>query len=162
MTRHVPLSRSFTLITLDSVSPDVICFLHDPFSTSNTLDAFNDPCFLDVLLFTPLYIGFPILGERPYKCPKTDCGKAFIQLSNLNQHLKVHSNARTEFTTNLVCPSCSRIFKTESSLYSHKCRPGQRSPSGSPPRETRGRPPKSAKSSHDNSFIPEQSKISLN
>lgn len=70
----------------------------------------------------PFLFLFFSTGERPYKCPKLDCGKAFIQLSNLNQHLKVHSNSRDDFTTNLVCNSCSKIFKSESSLLTHKCK----------------------------------------
>ena len=96
------------------------------------------PC-LFVLVCCCLYF----LGERPYKCPKLDCGKAFIQLSNLNQHLKVHSNSRDDFTTNLVCNSCSKIFKSESSLLTHKCK-GQNGGqvSGDPqyPTSSRGRP----------------------
>ena len=95
-------------------------------------------------------------GERPYKCPKSECGKAFIQLSNLNQHLKIHSSSRSDFTTNLVCTFCSKIFKTESGLLTHKCRSSSSSSSvenhvGSRAglafgrKETRGRPPKNPK-----------------
>lgn len=94
----------------------------------------------------PLYF---LTGERPYKCPKLDCGKAFIQLSNLNQHLKVHSNSRDDFTTNLVCNSCSKIFKSESSLLTHKCK-GHNSDQY-PATSSRGRPrnqPKNNNHSH--------------
>lgn len=31
-------------------------------------------------------------GERPYKCTELNCGRTFIQLSNLQQHQKTHSN----------------------------------------------------------------------
>lgn len=33
---------------------------------------------------------FILTGERPYKCHVSDCGRAFIQLSNLQQHLRNH------------------------------------------------------------------------
>lgn len=59
-----------------------------------------------------------------------DCGKSFIQLSNLNQHLKTHTSSRGSSSgdgnSNLVCTLCARIFKSESSLVTHKCK-GRRS-----------------------------------
>ena len=32
-------------------------------------------------------------GERPYKCSELNCGRSFIQLSNLQQHMKTHSSS---------------------------------------------------------------------
>ncbi|KOB78810.1 Uncharacterized protein OBRU01_01691 [Operophtera brumata] len=59
-------------------------------------------------------------GERPYKCHLPDCGRAFIQLSNLQQHLRNH-DAQVERAKNrpFHCNICGKGFATESSLRTH-------------------------------------------
>lgn len=61
-----------------------------------------------------------IPGERPYKCHLPDCGRAFIQLSNLQQHLRNH-DAQVERAKNrpFHCNICGKGFATESSLRTH-------------------------------------------
>lgn len=61
-----------------------------------------------------------IQGERPYKCHLPDCGRAFIQLSNLQQHLRNH-DAQVERAKNrpFHCNICGKGFATESSLRTH-------------------------------------------
>lgn len=61
-----------------------------------------------------------ISGERPYKCHLQDCGRAFIQLSNLQQHLRNH-DAQVERAKNrpFHCNICGKGFATESSLRTH-------------------------------------------
>lgn len=65
-------------------------------------------------------ISFLITGERPYKCHLPDCGRAFIQLSNLQQHLRNH-DAQVERAKNrpFHCNICGKGFATESSLRTH-------------------------------------------
>ncbi len=60
------------------------------------------------------------LGERPYKCHLPECGRAFIQLSNLQQHLRNH-DAQVERAKNrpFHCNICGKGFATESSLRTH-------------------------------------------
>uniref|UniRef100_A0A1A9WQ81 C2H2-type domain-containing protein n=1 Tax=Glossina brevipalpis TaxID=37001 RepID=A0A1A9WQ81_9MUSC len=60
------------------------------------------------------------IGERPYKCHLPDCGRAFIQLSNLQQHLRNH-DAQVERAKNrpFHCNICGKGFATESSLRTH-------------------------------------------
>ncbi|ROT78588.1 putative Krueppel-like 1 isoform X2 [Penaeus vannamei] len=62
----------------------------------------------------------PTLRERPYKCHLPDCGRAFIQLSNLQQHLRNH-DAQLERMKNrpFHCNICGKGFATESSLRTH-------------------------------------------
>ena len=59
-------------------------------------------------------------GERPYRCHLEDCGRAFIQLSNLQQHLRNH-DAQVERAKNrpFHCSICGKGFATESSLRTH-------------------------------------------
>ncbi|CAG5092112.1 Similar to ZNF358: Zinc finger protein 358 (Homo sapiens) [Cotesia congregata] len=61
-----------------------------------------------------------VSGERPYKCHLPDCGRAFIQLSNLQQHLRNH-DAQVERAKNrpFHCSICGKGFATESSLRTH-------------------------------------------
>lgn len=61
-----------------------------------------------------------ITGERPYKCHLPECGRAFIQLSNLQQHLRNH-DAQVERAKNrpFHCNICGKGFATESSLRTH-------------------------------------------
>lgn len=61
-----------------------------------------------------------LLGERPYKCHLPECGRAFIQLSNLQQHLRNH-DAQVERAKNrpFHCNICGKGFATESSLRTH-------------------------------------------
>lgn len=61
-----------------------------------------------------------VKGERPYKCHLPDCGRAFIQLSNLQQHLRNH-DAQVERAKNrpFHCNICGKGFATESSLRTH-------------------------------------------
>lgn len=63
---------------------------------------------------------FLVTGERPYKCHLPDCGRAFIQLSNLQQHLRNH-DAQVERAKNrpFHCNICGKGFATESSLRTH-------------------------------------------
>lgn len=60
------------------------------------------------------------LGERPYRCHVPECGRAFIQLSNLQQHLRNH-DAQLERAKNrpFQCAICGKGFATESSLRTH-------------------------------------------
>lgn len=59
-------------------------------------------------------------GERPYRCHVESCGRAFIQLSNLQQHLRNH-DAQLERSKNrpFHCGTCGKGFATESSLRTH-------------------------------------------
>lgn len=61
-----------------------------------------------------------ISGERPYRCHLTECGRAFIQLSNLQQHLRNH-DAQLERAKSrpFHCNICGKGFATESSLRTH-------------------------------------------
>lgn len=63
---------------------------------------------------------FLISGERPYRCHLTECGRAFIQLSNLQQHLRNH-DAQLERAKSrpFHCNICGKGFATESSLRTH-------------------------------------------
>ncbi|KAI4454831.1 zinc finger protein [Holotrichia oblita] len=67
-----------------------------------------------------IYVFQFITGERPYKCHLPDCGRAFIQLSNLQQHLRNH-DAQVERAKNrpFHCNICGKGFATESSLRTH-------------------------------------------
>uniref|UniRef100_A0A336KJU3 CSON012460 protein n=1 Tax=Culicoides sonorensis TaxID=179676 RepID=A0A336KJU3_CULSO len=60
------------------------------------------------------------VSERPYKCHLPECGRAFIQLSNLQQHLRNH-DAQIERAKNrpFHCNICGKGFATESSLRTH-------------------------------------------
>lgn len=63
---------------------------------------------------------FRFTGERPYRCHLAECGRAFIQLSNLQQHLRNH-DAQVERAKNrpFHCTICGKGFATESSLRTH-------------------------------------------
>ena len=64
------------------------------------------------------YVLFP--GERPYKCHVPDCGRAFIQLSNLQQHLRNHESQLERLKNRpFHCNICGKGFATESSLRTH-------------------------------------------
>lgn len=67
-----------------------------------------------------LFSFFIFLGERPYKCHMPECGRAFIQLSNLQQHLRNH-DAQVERAKSrpFHCNICGKGFATESSLRTH-------------------------------------------
>lgn len=71
---------------------------------------------MQFILFFSIYF----LGERPYKCHLPECGRAFIQLSNLQQHLRNH-DAQVERAKNrpFHCNICGKGFATESSLRTH-------------------------------------------
>lgn len=74
--------------------------------------------FFDIELFLTFCIF--VVGERPYKCHLPECGRAFIQLSNLQQHLRNH-DAQVERAKNrpFHCNICGKGFATESSLRTH-------------------------------------------
>ena len=60
------------------------------------------------------------IGERPYKCHVIDCGRAFIQLSNLQQHLRNHESQIERLKNRpFHCNICGKGFATESSLRTH-------------------------------------------
>ena len=60
------------------------------------------------------------LGERPYKCHIPECGRAFIQLSNLQQHLRNHESQIERLKNRpFHCNICGKGFATESSLRTH-------------------------------------------
>ena len=62
----------------------------------------------------------PPPGERPYKCHIPDCGRAFIQLSNLQQHLRNHESQIERLKNRpFHCNICGKGFATESSLRTH-------------------------------------------
>ena len=61
-----------------------------------------------------------LIGERPYKCHIPDCGRAFIQLSNLQQHLRNHESQIERLKNRpFHCNICGKGFATESSLRTH-------------------------------------------
>ena len=61
-----------------------------------------------------------ISGERPYKCHIPECGRAFIQLSNLQQHLRNHESQIERLKNRpFHCNICGKGFATESSLRTH-------------------------------------------
>ncbi len=51
-------------------------------------------------------------GERPYKCG--ECGKSFIEQSNLLAHKKLHKPAPT-----FPCKHCDKTFATKKQLDEH-------------------------------------------
>lgn len=55
-------------------------------------------------------------GERPFKCPQTNCGKAFASSTNYKNHIRIHSGEKP-----YVCSikNCGRRFTEYSSLYKH-------------------------------------------
>ena len=63
-----------------------------------------------------------ITGERPYKCSEPSCGRSFVQLSNLQQHMSNHvkdpGGGKTR-ELNFHCHLCGKGFATESSLCLH-------------------------------------------
>lgn len=67
-----------------------------------------------------VFFFFSSAGERPYRCHLAECGRAFIQLSNLQQHLRNH-DAQVERAKNrpFHCTICGKGFATESSLRTH-------------------------------------------
>ena len=61
-----------------------------------------------------------LAGERPYKCHIPECGRAFIQLSNLQQHLRNHESQIERLKNRpFHCNICGKGFATESSLRTH-------------------------------------------
>lgn len=60
-------------------------------------------------------------GERPFKC---DCGRSFIQQSNLTQHMKTHEDSSSasskDVDKNFFCPHCGKGFKGHNSLLHHQ------------------------------------------
>ena len=55
-----------------------------------------------------------------YKCHVPDCGRAFIQLSNLQQHLRSHVSQSERLKNRpFHCAICDRGFATESSMRTH-------------------------------------------
>jgi KRAB domain-containing zinc finger protein len=64
-----------------------------------------------------------IAGERPYKCSVPECGRAFIQLSNLQQHMRSHCSLDKVAKNNekkFICSHCGKGFKGQSSLATHQ------------------------------------------
>jgi len=61
-------------------------------------------------------------GERPYKCSEPTCGRSFIQLSNLQQHMSQHVKdpIKAEKNTNFNCVTCGKFFASDSSLALHQ------------------------------------------
>jgi uncharacterized Zn-finger protein len=82
----------------------MMCFIHESFI---------------IFIFFCRFLGL-FLGERPYRCHVPECGRAFIQLSNLQQHLRNH-DAQLERAKNrpFQCAICGKGFATESSLRTH-------------------------------------------
>ena len=67
-----------------------------------------------------MYDFYDISGERPYKCHIPECGRAFIQLSNLQQHLRNHESQIERLKNRpFHCNICGKGFATESSLRTH-------------------------------------------
>ncbi|KAF0291797.1 Zinc finger protein 768 [Amphibalanus amphitrite] len=61
-----------------------------------------------------------LIRERPYKCHYPECGRAFIQLSNLQQHLRNHDSQIERMKNRpFHCQICGKGFATESSLRTH-------------------------------------------
>ena len=60
-------------------------------------------------------------GERPYKCSEPSCGRSFVQLSNLQQHMSNHSKEDVGKIKepNFHCTICGKGFATQSSLVLH-------------------------------------------
>ena len=61
---------------------------------------------------------FLFSGERPYKCSEPSCGRSFVQLSNLQQHMSNHSKEDVGKVkdVNFQCPICGKIFRWTTSL----------------------------------------------
>ncbi|EEC13005.1 zinc finger protein, putative [Ixodes scapularis] len=59
--------------------------------------------------------------ERPYKCHLPECGRAFIQLSNLQQHLRNHDSQMERAKSRpFHCNICGKGFASDSSLRTHR------------------------------------------
>ena len=60
-------------------------------------------------------------GERPYKCSEPSCGRSFVQLSNLQQHMSNHGkeDVGKSKEPNFHCTICGKGFATQSSLVLH-------------------------------------------
>eukprot|EP00112_Aurelia_sp_Birch-Aquarium-sp1_P024772 Seg798.5 transcript_id=Seg798.5/GoldUCD/mRNA.D3Y31 product="Zinc finger protein 324A" protein_id=Seg798.5/GoldUCD/D3Y31 len=54
-------------------------------------------------------------GERPFQCSYTDCEKAFLTKTNLEDHERKHANAR-EFE----CETCHKRFNLKGDLRQHE------------------------------------------
>lgn len=55
-------------------------------------------------------------GDRPFKCPRDECGKAFATGYGLKSHIRVHTGE-----TPYKCSeeSCLKAFKTSGDLQKH-------------------------------------------
>ncbi|KAJ7983142.1 hypothetical protein DFH06DRAFT_1467017 [Mycena polygramma] len=53
--------------------------------------------------------------ELMFQCPFPDCGHKTLQRSNLETHIRTHTNARP-----LLCPVCDFATADPSSLHRHK------------------------------------------
>lgn len=87
-----------------------------------TVDIIVNRCwfFAKIELREMIWFLFFFSGERPYKCHLPECNRAFIQLSNLQQHLRNHES-QVERAKNrpYVCNTCGKCFATDSSLRTH-------------------------------------------
>ena len=53
--------------------------------------------------------------EKPYTCTWKDCGKAFKELSTLQNHERIHSGERP-----FVCETCNKSFRQRVSYLVHR------------------------------------------
>ncbi|KAJ2347806.1 hypothetical protein IWW50_006207 [Coemansia erecta] len=55
-------------------------------------------------------------GERPFKCPQSECGKTFSRPDQVTRHQRMHSGRRP-----LPCPveQCNKSFSTPATRQSH-------------------------------------------
>lgn len=54
-------------------------------------------------------------GDKPYKCDKLSCNKAFATKSSLEYHMITHLGSMKR----AVCPECKGLFATTSSMKVH-------------------------------------------
>lgn len=53
-------------------------------------------------------------GERPFVCIEVNCGRSFAQVTNLNNHMKTHHKIQQ-----YVCSQCPKKFHTVTQLNHH-------------------------------------------